>query len=45
MTLDLCAHALPERDREAAGILGRALNWWAGADQIEATISYRETPL
>jgi integrase len=27
MTLDLYAHALPERDREAAGILGRALNW------------------
>jgi integrase len=27
MTLDLYAHALPERDREAAGILGKALDW------------------
>ena len=25
MTLDLYAHALPERDREAAGVLGQAL--------------------
>jgi integrase len=27
MTLDRYAHALPERDRAAAGILGKALNW------------------
>jgi integrase len=27
MTLDRYAHALPERDREAAGVLGRALGW------------------
>ena len=27
MTLDRYAHALPERDREAAGVLGAALNF------------------
>ncbi|HEX3840814.1 MAG TPA: site-specific integrase [Acidimicrobiales bacterium] len=27
MTLDRYAHALPERDREAAGVLGQALGW------------------
>jgi integrase len=27
MTLDRYAHALPERDRAAAGILGKSLNW------------------